>query len=72
METYITVCKIDSQWEFVCGSGKSNRDTVPTSRGRMGRKMGGSFKGEGLYVYLWLIHVQVWQKTTKLYKAIIL
>ena len=24
------------------------------------------------YVYLWLIHVEVWQKTTKVYKAIIL
>ena len=25
-----------------------------------------------MYVYLWLIHVEVWQKTTKFYKAIIL
>ncbi|MCH2996959.1 hypothetical protein K3W81_14740, partial [Listeria monocytogenes] len=25
-----------------------------------------------LYVYLWLIHVEVWQKTTKFCKAIIL
>ena len=24
------------------------------------------------YVYLWLIHVDIWQKTTKFYKAIIL
>ena len=27
---------------------------------------------EGTYVYLWLIHVDVWQKTTKFCKAIIL
>ena len=30
----------------------------------MGREMGGK------YVYLWLIHVEVWQKTTKFCKAI--
>ena len=27
---------------------------------------------EGTYVYLWLIHVDIWQKTTKFCKAIIL
>ena len=30
METYIAICKIDSQWEFVYGSGNSNRGTVST------------------------------------------
>ena len=34
--------------------------------------MGGRFKREGIYVYLWLIHVEVQQKTTKFCKAIIL
>ena len=34
--------------------------------------MGGKLKGEGIYVYLWVIHVEVWQKTTKFCKAIIL
>ena len=29
METYITICKIDSQWELG-GSGNSNRDSVST------------------------------------------
>jgi len=38
----------------------------------MGREMGGRFKREGIYVYLWLVHVEVWQKTTKFCKAIIL
>ena len=37
-----------------------------------GREVGGSFKKEGIYVYLWLIHVEVWQKTAKFCKAIIL
>ena len=30
------------------------------------------FKREGTYVYLWLIHVDVWQKPTQYCKAIIL
>ena len=37
----------------------------------MGREMGGGCKREGIYVYLWLIHVEVWQKTTTFCKAII-
>ena len=38
----------------------------------MEREMGGRLKREGTHVYLWLIHVDVLQKTTKFYKAIIL
>ena len=30
----------------------------------------GSFKREGLYVYLWLIHVEVRQKTTNYVKQL--
>ena len=30
------------------------------------------FKRKGTYVYLWLIHVDVWQKPTQYYEAIIL
>ena len=41
------------------GSGTSNRGSVSTQRGGMGRQMGESFKREGMYVYLWLIHVEV-------------
>ena len=33
---------------------------------------GGNFKREGIYVYLWLIHVDIWQKPTQYCKAIIL
>ena len=44
-------------------SGNSNRGSVSTSRGGMGREMGGRFKREGTYVHLWLIHVEVQQKT---------
>ena len=34
--------------------------------------MGGCFKRKGIHVYLWLIHVEFQQKTTKFCKAIIL
>ena len=37
------------------GSGNSNRGSVSTYKGRMGREMGDRFKREGIYVYLWLI-----------------
>ena len=30
----------------------------------MGWEVGGRLKREGTYVYLWLIHVVVWQKPT--------
>ena len=36
----------------------------------MGKEMGGRCKREGLYVYIWLIHVDVWQKPTKFCKAV--
>ena len=46
--------------------------SVTTKRGGMGREMEGKLKREGAYVYLWQIHVEVLQKTTKFYKEIIL
>ena len=38
----------------------------------MGREMERRFKRKGTYVYLWLIHVDEWQKRTQYYKAIML
>ena len=38
----------------------------------MGWKMGETFKREGTCVYLWLIHIVVWQKPIQYCKAIIL
>ena len=32
--------------------------------------MGGRCKREGIHVYIWLIHVDVWQKPTKFCKAV--
>ena len=37
----------------------------------MGRELEGRFGREGIWVYLWLILVDVWQKTTKFCKAVI-
>ena len=53
-------------------SGNSDSWSITTQRGEMGREMGGRFKWEGTYVYLWLIHVEIWQKPTKFCKAITL
>ena len=41
------------------GSGNSNRGSVSTYSGGMGREMGRRFKRERIYVYLWLIHTEV-------------
>ena len=38
----------------------------------MGREVGGMLKKEGIHVYLWLIHADIWQKPTWYYKEIIL
>ena len=49
-ETCITICEIDSQWEFAVWLRKLKQGWG---------ELGGSFKREGIYVYLWLIHVEV-------------
>ena len=38
----------------------------------MGWEVGGRFKREETYIYIWLIHIDVWQEPTVYYKAIIL
>ena len=55
METYITICKIDSQREFaVCLRKLKWALYQPRGVG-----WGEKFKKEGIYVYLWLIHAEV-------------
>ena len=71
-ETYITICKMIEKGNLLYVSGNSNRGSVSTWRGGMGREMKGRFKMEGTYVYLWLIHAEVWQETTTFCKIIIL
>ena len=47
------------------GSGRTQKDGV-------GRELWGRFKMGGTHVYLWLIHVDVWQKPSQYFKLIIL
>ena len=49
METYITICKIDSQQEFAVWLRKLNQGLCINLEGWMGSEMGGRFKREGNY-----------------------
>ena len=59
METYITICKIDCQKEFAVWLRKLKQGLCINLEGWDGEGVGGRFKREGTYVYLWLIHVDV-------------
>ena len=59
VETYITMCKIDSQHEFAVWLRKLKQGFCVNLEGWVGREIGGRFKREGIYVYLWLIHAEV-------------
>ena len=51
METYITICKIDSQQEFAVWLRNSNRGSVSTQRSGMGREMVGEVqKGDDICI----------------------
>ena len=58
--------------ELLYDAGNSAWYFVTTERGGIGWEVGGRFKREGTYVYLWLIHVDVWQKSTQHCKALVL
>ena len=59
METYITICKIDSQWEYAVCLRKLKLWLCINPEGWDGERDGMEVKKEGIYVYLWLIHVEV-------------
>ena len=59
METYITICKIDTEWEFAVWLRKLKQGLCINLAGWSGVGVGGRFKREGMYVYLSLIHVEV-------------
>ena len=52
--------------------GCRHREQTYGQNGGKGWKVGGKTKKEETYVCLWLIHVDIWQKPTQYYKAIIL
>ena len=70
METYTTICNIDSQREFAVWLRELKQGLCVSLEGRDGREVERNFKREG--AYLWLIHAEVRQKTAKFCKAIIL
>ena len=54
METYITIRKIDNQWEFAVCLRELKQGLCINLEG-----WGGRFKREETYVHLWLIHTDV-------------
>ena len=58
MEIYITICEIDTQQEVGVWLRELKQRLCINLEG-LEREMGGSFKGEGIYAYLWLIHGKV-------------
>ena len=72
MGTYRLPCvKYIASRNLLCDRGSSTQCSVTTCRGGMGWEAGGMFKVGGTCVYLWLIHVDVWQKPAQPSKAII-
>ena len=59
METYIIICKIDSQWEFAICLRELKQGLCINLERWDGEGDGGRFRREGIYVYLWLIHYEV-------------
>ena len=59
METYMTICKIDSQREFAVWLRKLRQGLCNNQEEWDGERDEGRFKREGIYVYLWPIHVEV-------------
>ena len=72
METYTTICKIDSQWEFAVWLRKLQLVPCHNLEGWDGMEDGWEVQGGGVYVYLWLSHANVWKKPTQYCKGIIL
>ena len=68
METYNTMGKTDSQWEFAIWLRELKQGLWDRLKGGVGREVW----EEGTWLYLWLILVDVWQKTIKFCKAICL
>ena len=59
METYITIRKIDSQWEFALCLRELKQGLCINLEGCDGEGDGREVQREGIYGYLWLSHVEV-------------
>ena len=71
IEIYNTMCETDSQWEFAVWLRELKQGLCDRLKGGVEREMEGRSGKEGTWVYIWLILVDVWQKTTKFCKAIV-
>ena len=60
IEVYNTICKIDSQWEFAVWLRELKPGLCNNLKGWDGEWSWGKVQREGAYVYLWLIHFDVW------------
>ena len=58
MKTYITICKIESQWEFAVCLRKLKQGLYQSRCVGWGSRLVEVQKG-GIYVQTWLIHVEV-------------
>ena len=54
IETYTTICKIDSQWDFAVWLRKLKQGLCINLEGWYGEG-----DGREIHVYLWMIHVEV-------------
>ena len=65
---HVTICKRDSKWEFAGWP----RELDPVLPDNQEWGMGGGFRRQGTFVYLWLIHVVVWQRPAQYCRAVVL
>ena len=73
METYILPYeKQIARQNFLYDTMSSNWCFLTTQSGGMDWEVGWRFKREWTYLYLWLLHIVIWQKPTHYCKAIIL
>ena len=59
MESYVNMCKIDSQWKSAVWLRKLKQELCINLRGWDGVGDGKEVQREWTYVYLWLIHIEV-------------
>ena len=69
MKDTAPVCGAEDTWRI---SVSSSHFYCKSKTVLMGWEAEGRFKREGLFIYQWLIHVDIWQKPTQYCKAIIL
>ena len=60
METSITICKIDSQWEFAVWLRKLKQWLCINLEGWDGKGDGREFQKGGLYVYLFIFYLFIY------------